>query len=86
MPTVTINKTEYTKIADAALAVFTAQCRAVSGWEAQFGASQPAVTVAGALVPGVLGYGVTRANGTSHCWGKLPADAPVATAEVVVLT
>jgi hypothetical protein len=84
MPTIT--KTAYTKIADAAVETFTAQCQATSGWEVQFGADQPAVSVVGARIPPGLGYGVTRANGTSHCWGKLPAEATITSAEVVVLT
>jgi hypothetical protein len=82
----TINKTEYTKFVDASAETFTAQCNSASGWIVQFGASQPELAVAGTHVPGGFQYGVTRANGTSHGWGKLPAGAAETTAEVVVLT
>ena len=85
MPTVQINKTEYTKIVDAAVEVFTAQCRAMVGMEVQFGAEQPDVDVAGVLVPGGLPYGVSRANAAGHGWAKLPADAAIDTADVVVV-
>lgn len=85
MPTIT--KVAYTKIADAAATTFTAQCSSSdSGWIVQFGAEQPNVATAGVHIPAGLQYGVTRANGTSHCWGKLPANASETTAEVVVLT
>ena len=84
MPTIT--KIAYTKVADAAATTFTAQCNSDSGWIVQFGAEQPNVATAGVHVPAGMQYGITRANGTSHCWGKLPANAAEATAEVVVLT
>lgn len=85
MPTVTITKTAYTKLVDTAVEGFTAQCRAETLWEVTFAETEPAVETAGALVPPGLEHGITRANGTGHGWGKLPASAPVATAAVVVI-
>ena len=86
MPTVPITKTEYTKIVDAAVEVFTAQCRAMSGMEVQTGVTEPDVDTAGVLVPGGLPYGVTRANAAGSLWAKLPASAGVESADVVVVS
>ena len=85
MPTVQITKTAYTQFVAADVETFTAQCRAMSGMEVQFAAAQPAVDVDGVLVPAGLPYGVTRANGSGIGWAKLPAGAPVETADVVVV-
>ena len=85
MPTVQISKTAYTKIVDAAVEAFTAQCLATSGMEVQFGTEQPAASVQGVIVPAGLPYGVTRANAAGHGWAKLPAGASLESAEVVVI-
>jgi hypothetical protein len=43
------------------------------------------VALPGVLVPNGLQYALTRANGSGHAWAKLPEDAPLLTAPVVVI-
>lgn len=82
---VQIVKTEYTKFVDASVEAFTAQCRALTGMEVQFGTAKPAANVEGVIVPAGLQHGVTRANGHGHGWAKVPAQASDDSASVVVV-
>lgn len=85
MASVTITKTEYTLLVDAARQKFVAQIQGDDPMVIVPADTLPALETAGITVPAGAEYAVTREIADGRIYAKLPADAAEATAAVIVL-
>ncbi|MFB1487417.1 MULTISPECIES: hypothetical protein [unclassified Thiocapsa] len=83
MAHIEINRTTWTKLADAADVAFCVTSRDFDGFEVLFGSDRPAPDAQGALVPPGFANGVNRLHGTGHAWGKVPARSRNETSLVI---